>query len=436
MPNILGSIEAKDLISFGQNYGVKRNYVGERLFPAVKTPNIEAEMYRLGSLGQLPTLAKVHALDTEAAIGVRPTFEKINVEKFLIKEKLNQSEKTRLMVNHGVDKSGLVKYVYDDLNTLGNAVLARAEKMRTDLLTTGTIILNENGLNYSVDYGVPATNKVSADWGSPEHDILSDIQSWVDIASGNGAMVTNVTTSRKVVRYMQKNKYVQAAIRSALGIGTYVDEAQLNALLQRMFGFTVSVDEDMYATTSVSSGVVSRSQARFFAEDKFVMHTASAGRSLFGITPEEEAYGLGWDKAASMYLTFAQWETSDPVALWSKASTMLVPILENPDGLVIATIGFTGEASLDSLAVTSIAGTASGDTKITVSPSAASGNTYRYKVATDAKLPNYGQVLNTWSVWDGSSDITAATGKEICIAEVNGSLQAIKAGIATVTAKT
>lgn len=436
MANVLGMLKKTDLISFSQNYAVNRNYVGDRLFPADKTPNIEAEFYQLQANGNLPTLAQVHALDTEARIGSRPTIEQINVEKFLIKEKLNQSEKTRLIKNHGVDDSGLTRYVYDDLNNLGNAVVARTEKMKMDLLTSGVITIAENGLNFTVDYGVPNANKVSADWGSPEHDILGDIQNWVDIAQGSGQIVTQAVTSRKVIRYMQKNKGVQAAIHSALGVGTYTALADLNALLSRMFGFTLVEDEDQYATLSVSSGVVSRTANRFFAENKFVLVGQIVGKGLWGITPEEEAYGLGWDKAQSMYVTFSQWETPDPVALWSKASGMYVPVLANPNGHVIATISFDGsESQLDSLAVTSSAGTATGDTAISVSPSLTSGNEYRYKVATDAKLPAYGQDLRTWTAWDGTSDITAATGKEICIAECDPYHKAVKAGIATVTAK-
>ena len=51
------------------------------------------------------------------------------------------------------------------------------------------------------------------------------------------------------------------------------------------------------------------------------------------------------------------------------------------------------------------------------------------------KLPAYNQNLRTWSTWDGTSEITATTGKEICIAEVDADYRAVKAGIATVTSK-
>lgn len=93
---------------------------------------------------------------------------------------------------------------------------------------------------------------------------------------------------------------------------------------------------------------------------------------------------------------------------------------------------------LTALTVQSAAGTAVGDTKITVSGYAPrSGESYVYKVATDtAPSVAVGQVLTTgWTAWDGSSDITAATDKKITVAVVDATKAAIAAGNATVTAK-
>lgn len=93
-------------------------------------------------------------------------------------------------------------------------------------------------------------------------------------------------------------------------------------------------------------------------------------------------------------------------------------------------------ATLRALTVTSVAGTASGETAISVSPSLVSGNSYRVKVADNPTLPKYDQKCITgWSVWDGSADIAAATGKKIVVVEIDEDGEARGAGIATVTAK-
>lgn len=95
-------------MDFSQNYSIARNYVGDRLFPDIKTENLEAEYERLSEGMDLPTAAMVHAFDTEAAIGVRPGFEKVSIEKLLIKEKINQSERLRQLLNHGVREQGCI----------------------------------------------------------------------------------------------------------------------------------------------------------------------------------------------------------------------------------------------------------------------------------------------------------------------------------------
>ena len=50
-------------------------------------------------------------------------------------------------------------------------------------------------------------------------------------------------------------------------------------------------------------------------------------------------------------------------------------------------------------------------------------------------MHNYQQDLSSWTDWDGESGITATTGNQIVIAEVDASNKAVGAGSATVTAK-
>lgn len=96
-----------------------------------------------------------------------------------------------------------------------------------------------------------------------------------------------------------------------------------------------------------------------------------------------------------------------------------------------------GSAVLASITVTSAAGTAAGDTALTISGyTPAAGESYVYKVATGtAPTIPYGAVPDySWTAWDGSADITAATGKKITVVSINSDGKAIAAGSATVTA--
>lgn len=88
------------------------------------------------------------------------------------------------------------------------------------------------------------------------------------------------------------------------------------------------------------------------------------------------------------------------------------------------------------LTVNSVAGTAAGDTKVTVSGyTKGSTDLYKYKVADAAQTVHAGDNLSAWTTWDGSADITAATGKKITVAVTDANGYALAAGSATVTAK-
>lgn len=93
------------------------------------------------------------------------------------------------------------------------------------------------------------------------------------------------------------------------------------------------------------------------------------------------------------------------------------------------------ESKLGELTVASAAGTASGSTKLTVTPAKGSENLYKYKVGTEETRVAFGQNVQNWTAWDGTADITAETGKIITVVECNAEYKAVKVGSATVTAK-
>ena len=104
------------------------------------------------------------------------------------------------------------------------------------------------------------------------------------------------------------------------------------------------------------------------------------------------------------------------------------------DAIAVITIDET--PTLGALTVTSVAGSTTGNTKITVNPAKENANNvYKYKVATGAVTVGYGQNLRSWTTWDGKADIKAATGQKITVVECDGAYKALNAGSASVTAK-
>ncbi len=88
-----------------------------------------------------------------------------------------------------------------------------------------------------------------------------------------------------------------------------------------------------------------------------------------------------------------------------------------------------------SIAFTSSAGTSSGKTSLSdITPTLTAGNSYVYKITnSQPTLPNSGDILDhTWTAWDGSSEITAANGSFISLAEIDANSACVKVGSAAV----
>lgn len=92
-------------------------------------------------------------------------------------------------------------------------------------------------------------------------------------------------------------------------------------------------------------------------------------------------------------------------------------------------------SSLIPLTVASAAGTASGDTAITVTGyTKASDESYYYKVGDAAATINPGDIVDTtaWTAWDGDDEITAASDKKITVIVASAFGEAKAYGSATV----
>lgn len=95
-------------------------------------------------------------------------------------------------------------------------------------------------------------------------------------------------------------------------------------------------------------------------------------------------------------------------------------------------VGILGE-----LTVQFAAGTTSGKTKLTVTPTKGPDNSYWTKTGTSLTLPNYHEVIGSgggYTSWNGTAELTATTGQEVIVVEVDASNRAVKGGKTTVTA--
>ena len=89
------------------------------------------------------------------------------------------------------------------------------------------------------------------------------------------------------------------------------------------------------------------------------------------------------------------------------------------------------------LTVVSEAGTASGKSKITITPAAGAGQEFRYKVGATAETVNVNDDLSTWTAIASGDEITATSGQYITVGLVNSTTKlALGSGSAVIVSAT
>lgn len=321
MADFLKILDGEALANISVKFDYKSataDFVGLKLFPMVKTPNLKVAMYNLLKGSEVPVIALVHAFDSEARIGDRPNFEEIKAELLLIKEKINQGEELRKKVKDmGMDSSErtLLTAIYDDISNEIAKVLTAFERRACEALSTGKCVVDENGAKVTVDYHLAEDNKIDFEaWNNPTHDIVADIAS-LKVASKN--KIVRQIVSSKILGYMLANEKLNKFAEMQLKPMTqdFVTNYISNAL-----GIEIIVDDRTYKT-AYNGG----KEYRFFDEDTVISLTTrgTVGQTLMTSTPTEDANKTN---ATYGFVAVHQWTTDDPYTSWTKAEGVGLPV--------------------------------------------------------------------------------------------------------------
>ncbi len=359
MPNwkneILGFVPDQDWLDVGFNV-TRQNDPVDGLFGDEKTENIMARWESLASEYQIPMMAQFHGFDTEAQKTFRAPVDNHNIEKGLIKVKINQSERMRTLLRSGIRDSELYDYVVNDGIRLADQVFTRSKVAKNEVMATGKMTIKENDLDLTVDYGVPNDQtSLELDFGAgAAKDIPSQIQDIIDAADDKGVTINGVYTSKVNITKLRQNADIQKAINGSAEVGALVKRTALDAYLEEEFGITQIVTNDLNYGANAEIGADGRPQihtAKYFPQNKVTFFATNPGgrlgTGLWGNPPEVDAanfYKVNTESSVSPYVYVMQWMETDPAVLWTKASGLFIPVLYNPNSLFIATTKATAGA--------------------------------------------------------------------------------------------
>lgn len=348
--SVFGKVAKKDLLQIG--YDVTRpNDPVDQVIDDDKTDNLIAEWESLAAEYSIPVMAQFHAFDVESQKTLRAPIDSHNIEKGLIKVKIDQSERLRALTDRGVtNENTLYNKVLNDGYNLAEEVFTRSKVAKNELLANGKITIRENNLNITVDYGVPAgnLNKV-LDFGAgaskPLDEQLLDL---VAEARTNGSPITGIYTSASMLAKLRKSPVLQAVINGSTMVGKLIRQADLEAYFADELKINRILTNDLVYSLPLTMGNNGRpvvTKRRYYPENKITFFSANdkIGRGLWGDPPEVSAskFMQVEESEVSPYVYVTQYAENDPAVIWTKASGLFMPVLFQPDSLYVASAANT-----------------------------------------------------------------------------------------------
>ena len=343
--NVFGLIKDADLLNVGQNVSRPNDPI-DGLFGDEKTNNIFARWQTIANEYRLPRMAQFHSFDTESQQTIRVPVDNHQIEKGLIKVKINQSERLRELLRAGVRDSELYDYVMDDAMRLADEVETRTKVAKNEVMATGKFTIKENNLDLTVDYGVPAANVAYTIDLDTSADLPAQIQAILDDAALKGVTINGMMTNRKNISKMRQNDLMQIFVYGTQGSGQLIRNADFTAFMDSEFGISRIISNDLKYNGETALTGAKRPKVTskpYFPDNKVTFFaTNNAGRlgvGLWGDPPEVDAtYDAAGQSSLNNYIYVTQWSEKDPAVTWTKASALFVPVLYNPDSLYIGTI--------------------------------------------------------------------------------------------------
>ena len=339
---IFGLVAKKDLLDIG--YDVTRpNDPVDQLIDDDKTDNLIAEWESIAAEYGIPVMAQFHAFDVEAQKTIRVPIDTHNIEKGLIKVKIDQSERLRALMGRGVTgENALYNKVLDDAANLAEEVFTRSKVAKNEVLATGKLTIKENNLDLTVDYGVPEANlNKTLDFGAGADKTIAE--QLLELTTDAVVALNGIYTSKAMVNKLRQDASIQKAINGTNMVGQLVKMADLQAYLDEEFGIGRIIINDLYYSLPLTMGENGRpvvSKQRYYPAGKMTFFHADGkvGDGVWGDPPEVSAakFMQVEESAESPYVYISQYAEHDPAVTWTKASGLFMPVLYDPSSLYVA----------------------------------------------------------------------------------------------------
>ena len=337
--NFFELVTSSNLVAYWLEKDLNNVTVGDQLFPFKKEIGIKLDWIK-GANNQ-PVGLRLSAYDSKSIRRDRQGIEKVETEmpffkeSMVVDEQMRQQLNTLLQTNNKALIKSIIARIFDDEIKLIKAAYETVERVRMQLLTTGTISLSSNGQSYTYDYGMPAANKrtVQTSWSAANADPIKDITDAQNVARQNGYKLTRAMCNSNCLNALINNTAIKNRLYVLAQGNITITVDEIRRYIEQTTGIVIYVNDNGYVN---ESGVFTT----YLADDVFVlMPDGPLGETHFGTTPEESDLMTGaTDAEVSLVNNSVAVTTSkqiDPVNVETKVSMVMLPSFEMADGVFI-----------------------------------------------------------------------------------------------------
>lgn len=239
------------------------------------------------------------------------------------------------------------------------------------------------------------------------------------LAKAKGLVINKFNVMRKTVTNV-------VGFANVLDFYDYLGNASIT--VQTQFGLTYVKDFMGYSTLFLMSAPdIIRGRVIAIPVENIDLYYIDPGDSEFAklglnYTVQGETNLIGFHAQGAYHTAVGETYAIMGMTLWA----------EYLDGIAVV----TATGILPELTVNSVAGSTSGKTAITYSGyTKGATDVLKYKVTDDEIVVHKGDTVSSWTTWNGSADITAATGKILTLGVADSDGKLLAAGNTSVTAK-
>lgn len=338
-------VQAETLQQIYDNDTNRPPYIGLKYFPNMRVKGLKFSFIK-GKQGAPVALVGAN-FNTNVLFRDRIGVEKISATLPLFKEAMSIDEELRQEILSTKDEyAGLLKdRVFDDLTELMDGADVTAERMRQSLLSTGTITIQENGVDKQYDYGFDEAKQFKTEatlWSAEKATPLASMYEQVDKFKTENPTLTPVAITMDITLFnkLRKDKSIIEHFSKLLTPDPYPTSAKIKTYVESVLEIPLEINDKRYLEARDFGGT----PKAFYPEDRYtIIASPTLGDTLYGTTPEEADLLGNYSKASSCAVTengiaITTWNEVDPVNVNTKVSEVVVPSCPQIDKIRIVKV--------------------------------------------------------------------------------------------------